>query len=69
MSNTFSFQWPPFSGRIREYPELDQVAWFDPVEARRRIKEPQIPFLDRLEANLGLAVPLSGAPRTGPQEP
>lgn len=69
VSNTFSFQWPPFSGRIREYPELDLVAWFDPVEARRHIKEPQITFLDRLEANLGLALPLSGAPGAGPQEP
>ncbi len=51
-SNTFSFEWPPFSGRQRTYPEIDRVAWFDPIEARRRMKEAQIPFLERLEAVL-----------------
>jgi predicted NUDIX family NTP pyrophosphohydrolase len=49
VSNTFSFEWPPFSGRIREYPEIDRVDWYGPLEARKRIKEAQIPFLDRLE--------------------
>ena len=53
VSNTFSFEWPPFSGRRREYPEIDRLAWYDPQEARRCIKEAQIPFLDRLEATLG----------------
>jgi predicted NUDIX family NTP pyrophosphohydrolase len=51
-SNTFSFEWPPFSGRLREYPEIDRVEWFGPDEARRRIKEAQIPFVDRLESIL-----------------
>ncbi len=51
-SNTFSFEWPPFSGKVREYPEIDRVEWFSPVEARSRIKEAQIPFIDRLEAAL-----------------
>jgi predicted NUDIX family NTP pyrophosphohydrolase len=49
-SNTFSFEWPPFSGKIRSYPEIDRVEWFDPIEARRRIKAAQIPLLERLEA-------------------
>src|ERR1035437_1149932 len=53
ISNTFSFEWPPFSGRVKEYPEIDRVAWSDRLEARRHIKETQIPFLDRLEATLG----------------
>jgi predicted NUDIX family NTP pyrophosphohydrolase len=51
-SNTFSFEWPPFSGRVREFPEIDRVEWFDPAEARRRIKDAQIPFVDRLESAL-----------------
>jgi predicted NUDIX family NTP pyrophosphohydrolase len=47
-SNTFAMQWPPGSGNWIAVPELDRVAWFDPPEARRRIKETQIPFVDRL---------------------
>jgi predicted NUDIX family NTP pyrophosphohydrolase len=47
-SNTFPFQWPPRSGRYIEIPEIDRVEWFAPDEARARIKETQIPFIDRL---------------------
>lgn len=51
-SNTFEMEWPPHSGARIEVPEIDRVAWFDPAEARRRIKETQIPLLERLEAHL-----------------
>ena len=47
-SNTFEFQWPPRSGTWITIPELDRVQWFAPDDARRRIKETQIPFIDRL---------------------
>jgi predicted NUDIX family NTP pyrophosphohydrolase len=47
-SNTFPFQWPPRSGRWITIPEIDRVEWFAPEDARRRIKETQIPFIDRL---------------------
>ena len=47
-SNTFPFQWPPRSGRWITIPEIDRVGWFAPDEARRRIKDTQIPFIDRL---------------------
>ncbi len=47
-SNTFEFQWPPRSGRFITIPELDRVQWFAPDDARRRIKETQVPFMDRL---------------------
>jgi predicted NUDIX family NTP pyrophosphohydrolase len=53
VSNTFEMEWPPGSGRRREFPEIDRVAWFEPAEARERLKETQIPFVDRLEAELG----------------
>ncbi len=52
-SNTFSLEWPPFSGHLREWPEIDRVEWFSPVDARSYIKEAQIPFIDRLEEALG----------------
>lgn len=48
-SNTFSMEWPPRSGVQREFPEVDQAAWFPPDQARRRILAAQAPFLDRLE--------------------
>jgi predicted NUDIX family NTP pyrophosphohydrolase len=47
-SNTFPFHWPPRSGRWITIPEIDRVEWFAPDDARRRIKETQIPFIDRL---------------------
>jgi predicted NUDIX family NTP pyrophosphohydrolase len=52
VSNTFSMPWPPGSGTLAAFPELDRVAWFAPAEARRRVKEAQIPFIDRLEEAL-----------------
>jgi predicted NUDIX family NTP pyrophosphohydrolase len=51
-SETFEMEWPPKSGRMQTFPEIDRVAWFDPGEARRRIKAAQIPLLERLEAVL-----------------
>jgi predicted NUDIX family NTP pyrophosphohydrolase len=50
VSNTFEMVWPPGSGRLQQFPEIDRVEWFEPGEARRRIKETQIPLLDRLDA-------------------
>ncbi|MCI0636302.1 MAG: NUDIX domain-containing protein [Actinobacteria bacterium] len=49
VSNSFEMEWPPRSGRVREFPEIDRVAWFDLGEARMKIKAAQAPFLDRLE--------------------
>jgi len=48
-SNLFTVEWPPRSGRFADYPEFDEVAWLTPDVARRRIKETQIPFIDRLQ--------------------
>ena len=46
-------EWPRGSGRITEFPEIDRVEWFGMAEARRKLKDAQVPFLDRLEAALG----------------
>jgi predicted NUDIX family NTP pyrophosphohydrolase len=48
-SNTFEMEWPPRSGRIQEFPEIDRVEWFGSRKARAKIKAAQAPFLDRLE--------------------
>jgi predicted NUDIX family NTP pyrophosphohydrolase len=52
-SNLFEMVWPPDSGSMQSFPEIDRVAWFDPAEARVRLKSTQIPLLERLEATLG----------------
>ncbi|MFF9161028.1 NUDIX domain-containing protein [Streptomyces longwoodensis] len=45
---TFTMEWPPRSGRLREFPELDRVAWFGLDQARTVIVTAQAAFLDRL---------------------
>jgi predicted NUDIX family NTP pyrophosphohydrolase len=47
-SNTFSMEWPPKSGRLQEFPEVDRAVWFSVDDARDRINSGQIVFLDRL---------------------
>jgi predicted NUDIX family NTP pyrophosphohydrolase len=47
-SNVFSMEWPPKSGRQREFPEVDKAAWFGLEAARRKILKGQAPFLDQL---------------------
>ncbi|MFI5618772.1 NUDIX domain-containing protein [Streptomyces sp. NPDC051567] len=49
---TFTMEWPPHSGTVREFPELDRVAWFAPPAARALLTKGQIPFLERLLALL-----------------
>jgi predicted NUDIX family NTP pyrophosphohydrolase len=53
VSNTFEMEWPPRSGRRQVFPEIDRVAWFEPDEARRRLKPTQVPFVDRLVEAVG----------------
>jgi predicted NUDIX family NTP pyrophosphohydrolase len=50
--NSFELEWPPRSGQMRSFPELDRVQWFAPQEARRRLIAGQAPFVDRLLAQL-----------------
>jgi predicted NUDIX family NTP pyrophosphohydrolase len=49
-SNTFSLEWPPKSGRLQEFPEIDRAGWFTLSEAKTRIVKGQAGFLDRLLA-------------------
>ncbi|MCX5015788.1 NUDIX domain-containing protein [Streptomyces sp. NBC_00555] len=45
---TFTMEWPPHSGTVQEFPELDRVAWFAPPTAREKLIPSQMPFLERL---------------------
>ena len=51
-SNTFAMEWPPRSGKEREFPEVDRAEWFAPEEARGRILPAQAEFIDRLLEHL-----------------
>jgi len=52
VSNTFALEWPPRSGRMQEFPEIDRSAWFPVDVAREKLVTGQVPFLDRLLAAL-----------------
>jgi predicted NUDIX family NTP pyrophosphohydrolase len=55
VSNTFMTEWPPRSGQMRQFPEVDRAQWFTPGEAVRRIIRGQAPILAALHAKLGVA--------------
>ncbi|WP_405132792.1 NUDIX domain-containing protein [Nocardia sp. NBC_01388] len=44
----FEMEWPPRSGRIQEFPEIDRAAWFPLDIAQEKLGKGQRPFLDRL---------------------
>jgi predicted NUDIX family NTP pyrophosphohydrolase len=47
-SNTFELEWPPRSGRMQEFPEIDRAAWVPVDVARAKLVKGQVPFLHRL---------------------
>lgn len=48
-SNRFTLEWPPRSGRMQSFPEVDRAGWFGLDAARGKILPGQLPLLDRLE--------------------
>lgn len=52
VSNTFELQWPPGSGRMQHFPEVDRAEWFDLADARIKLVKGQVAFLDRLQAQV-----------------
>jgi len=49
VSNTFSMQWPPRSGKMQEFPEVDRAEFFDADTARTKINAAQIALIDELQ--------------------
>jgi predicted NUDIX family NTP pyrophosphohydrolase len=49
-SNTFELEWPPRSGRMQLYPEIDDTRWFTVADARVKLTKGQVPLLEALEA-------------------
>lgn len=48
VSNTFEMEWPPRSGKRKSFPEVDRAAWFSIPEARQKINERQVDFINKL---------------------
>ncbi|QTE28221.1 NUDIX domain-containing protein [Pengzhenrongella sicca] len=51
-SNTFDLEWPPHSGRVQAFPELDRAHWCPLPQARELVVAGQVELLDRLAAAL-----------------
>jgi predicted NUDIX family NTP pyrophosphohydrolase len=47
-SNSFEMEWPPRSGKLRTFPEIDRIGWFDERQALQKIIAYQKPFLVEL---------------------
>lgn len=52
ISNSVRMQWPPGSGRVLEFSEIDKMQWFPIEEARQKINPAQSALLDELEIRL-----------------
>ena len=51
-SNTFEVEWPPRSGRLQTFPEVDRAEWFPVEVAREKLHKGQVALLDQLLARL-----------------
>ena len=52
-SNSFPLEWPPRSGQVRQFPEVDRAAWFDLADARSKIHKGQVALLDEVISKIG----------------
>lgn len=55
VSNTFEIEWPPASGNLQQFPEIDRGAWFDIEEAKKRVHKGLVPVFDELQGKVGKA--------------
>ena len=53
VSNSFKIEWPPKSGRYREFPEIDKAQWFSEHESKEKINPAQIELINELLLKLG----------------
>jgi predicted NUDIX family NTP pyrophosphohydrolase len=51
-SNEFEIEWPPKSGKIKSFPEVDKAAWFNLTEAKQKINNAQVGLLLELETKI-----------------
>ncbi len=68
-SNTFSIEWPPNSGKIQEFPEVDAAAWFPVEVALTKILKGQKGFIDMLAKKVNYAYSSSDALKGNDETP
>ena len=51
-SNEFEIEWPPRSGRMQRFPEIDRAEWMTPDVARTKVVKGQVPVIDALAGRL-----------------
>jgi predicted NUDIX family NTP pyrophosphohydrolase len=51
-SNSFTMEWPPRSGKLQRFPEVDRAEWFEISVAKEKILRGQIDLLEELESML-----------------
>jgi len=49
-SNTFTLEWPPRSGKMQQFPEVDRTSFFSLTEAAVKLHAAELPLLERLVA-------------------
>lgn len=54
-SNTFEMEWPPRSGQMKEFPEIDKAEWFTPAVAKKKANQAQVEFLDKILEHLSIS--------------
>lgn len=58
-SNTFDMEWPPKSGKMQQFPEIDRVAWIPLATAPAKMHAGQAEFIIRLAQQLGAPLDVS----------
>ena len=52
-SNSFEIEWPPRSGKLQSFPEVDKAGWFTIEEAKVKINSGQLPILEQVNKLFG----------------
>jgi predicted NUDIX family NTP pyrophosphohydrolase len=53
-SNSFEIEWPPKSGRMQSFPEVDKAQWFPVDDAKQKIHPAQLPLINELVNTLNI---------------
>jgi predicted NUDIX family NTP pyrophosphohydrolase len=48
-SNLFEMEWPPKSGKMQSFPEIDRAAWFTADIAKIKLNPAQVKLIEELE--------------------
>ena len=60
-SNLFEMEWPPKSGNMQEFPEVDKAGWFPLAESLQKIVKGQVPIIEKLAEVLGVEISMQVA--------